>query len=263
MFVRISGLTDARGAPTHDAHHTMTRRRILLLGVAALLSASALLAIAILLAGRFGGTQQRIIGTTALLAGYGVVALPGAILLDQGRRRALAAATIGLSGLGAALALASVWGRSGSETLGKSVGTATLLAVATAQAAALAARRQAGDPALVRRAFAASCATAAATGAAGTALLWTQPGSGTYPRLLGALVVLDLLLVALQPLLARARPVATEHRLRIVLASGETLQVAIEGGDLASAAAKAIRAAERSGARVARLEVGGEARTRT
>jgi hypothetical protein len=49
-------------------------------------------------------------------------------------------------------------------------------------------------------------ATAAAAAAGVTALIWTNADSGTYARLLGALVVLDLLLVALQPLLARLTP---------------------------------------------------------
>jgi hypothetical protein len=246
-----------------DAHLAMTKRRILLLGVAGLLSASALLAIGILLVGRFGGTEGRILGTTALLAGYGIVALPGVVLLDQGRGRLLAVTTAALAAAGAALALTSVWGWSDVDALGRSVGTATLLAVAAAQTAALAARRQKRDPRAVQRLFAASCGTAAVAGAAGTAMIWAEPHGGTYPRLLGALVVLDLLLVALQPILARARPVATEHRLTIVLASGETLRVTIEGGDLASAAARAIRGAERGGGHVARLDVSGEARTGT
>jgi hypothetical protein len=235
----------------------MTRRRILLLGVASLLSASALLAIAILLVGHFGSTQGRILGTTGLLAGYGIVALPGSILLDRGRSRPLAAATIALAGTGAALALAWLWGHS--DTLARPVGTVTLLAAACAQTAALAARRQERDPLLVRRIFAGSCATAAVVAGGWSTVVWTEPDGSLYPRLLGALVVLDLLLVALQPLLARARPAASRHRLRVVLASGETTEVSVEAGDLGSAVARAIRAAERGGGRVTRVEVAGEA----
>jgi len=58
----------------------VTGRRILLLCVAGLLSASALLAIAILLVGRFGSTEGKILGSTALLAGYGLIALPAVML---------------------------------------------------------------------------------------------------------------------------------------------------------------------------------------
>ncbi|HVM58114.1 MAG TPA: hypothetical protein VMT74_11645, partial [Gaiellaceae bacterium] len=92
--------------------------------------------------------------------------------------------------------------------------------------------------------------------------IWIQPNGSLFPRLFGSLVVLDLLLVALQPILARARPPATVHRFRVVVAGEEPVIVTIEGGDLASAAAKAIRSAERGGGRVVALEVDSEDRAR-
>jgi hypothetical protein len=189
----------------------MTRRRILLLAVAALLTASALLAIAILLAGRFGDTERKIIATTMLLAGYGVLSLPAVVLLDQRRARLLAAGAVTVTGAAAVLALVSVWGNSG-DTVGRSLGTATVFALAAAQAAALKARRKPLDPLAVRLLFAISCGTAALAASFASVLIWTQPDASIYPRLLGALVVLDLLLVALQPVLARAwkRPVAMD-----------------------------------------------------
>jgi len=182
----------------------MGRRRVLLLGIAGLLCAAALLAIAILLVGRFGDVERRILGSAMLLAGYGLVGLPSVVLLDQGRRRGLAVVGLALAGAAAGLALASVWAFSGSDSLGRSVGTATLLALAGAQASALTARQSESDPPSVRRLYPAACATGALTAVAASALVWTQPGAGIYPRLLGALLVLDLLLVALQPVLARA-----------------------------------------------------------
>jgi hypothetical protein len=234
----------------------VTGRRILLLCVAGLLSASALLAIAILLVGRFGSTEGKILSSTALLAGYGLIALPAVMLFDQGRLRALALATASLAAVSAALALASVWTPSHPEALGRSMGTATVLALACTQVSILSARRRERDSVVVRRLFAASCGTGALAAVAASALLWAQPHAGTYPRLLGALVVLDLALVALQPVLARARPAGPVHRLRVVRSAGEPVDVTIEGGDLATAAAKAIRSVERDGSRVVALEVG-------
>jgi len=231
------------------------RRRILLLCVAGLLSASALLAIAILLVGRFGSTEGKILGSTALLAGYGLIALPAVMLFDQGRLRALALATASLATVSAALALASVWTPSHPDALGKSMGTATVLALACTQVSILSARRRERDSIVVRRLFAASCGTGILAAVAASALLWAQPNGGTTPRLFGALVVLDLALVALQPVLARARPAGPVHRLRIVTSSGEPQDVTTEGGDLASAVAKAIRGAERDGRRVVAIEV--------
>ena len=233
----------------------MTGRRILLLVVAGLLTASALLAIGILLVGRFGSTEGRILGTTALLAGYGIVALPAVMLLDQGRFRPLALATATLAAVGAVLALAAIWTPSAPDALGKTVGSVTVFAVMCAQASVLAFRRQDRDPPVVRRLFAVSCGTGGLIAVLGCAMFWTSPHGSLYPRLFGALVVLDLLLVALQPILARARPAGPVHRLRVVLASGEVVTVTIEGGDLATAAAKAIRSVERDGRSVAGLEV--------
>ncbi len=182
----------------------MKRRRILLFGVAGLLCASALLAIAILLVGRFGYTERRIVATTLLLAGYGLLSLPAVVLLDQRRLRAFAFAAVGAAAAAAVTALVSIWAPSSSDTVGKLVGTLTVAAVAAAQAAALAGRRRESDPPVVGILFDVSCATAALAAASASALIWTQPSGSTYVRLLGALIVLDLLLVSLQPVLARA-----------------------------------------------------------
>ena len=178
------------------------KKRILLLGVAGLLSATALLAIGILLAGHFGSTQGRILGSTALLAGYGLLALPAVVLLDQGRCRRLALASASLAAAGAAVALAGIW--SDSETLGKTVGSVTAFALAGTQISALTARRRRADPGVVRWLFAVSCGTAVVAASLFAVLIWTQPNGSLAPRLIGSLVVLDLLLVALQPILARA-----------------------------------------------------------
>lgn len=231
----------------------MSGKRILLLGVAGLLSITALLAIGILLRGHFGNTQGKILGSTALLAGYGLIALPAIVLLDQERHRRLALAAACFAVSGGAVALAAIW--SGSETLGKTVGSVTAFALAGAQTSALTARRREGDPAAVRRLFAASCGTAIIASAAFAVFIWIQPNGSLVPRLFGSLVIFDLLLVALQLILARTRPAGSPHRLRVVLATGETIETSIEGGDLATATAKVIRRLERAAERVARIEI--------
>ena len=88
-----------------------------------------------------------------------------------------------------------------------------------------------------------------------TALLWAELEHGSYIRIFGALVVLDVLLVALQPILARARPATGAHRLRIVVAPAETIELTIDAPNLAAAAASAINKLERDGRRVVRIEV--------
>jgi hypothetical protein len=227
------------------------------LGVAALLSLSALLAIGILVVGRFGSVEARILGSTALLAGFGLVALPAVMLLDKERARVLAYVAAALPAFAAALALVVTWSRSDSEALGRSLGSATIVALAFAQLAAMTARRTERDDSLVRRLFAVSCGTGLLGAGVGVALLWIGPDNQRAPRLFGALLVLDLLLVALQPLLARARAGNVLRRITVVDASGDQLEFEVAARDVASAAARAIRSAEQSrgGCTVAELKI--------
>jgi hypothetical protein len=187
-------------------------RRIALSAVGGALVLAALLAIAILLFGEFGGTVGRILATTFMLAAFGLLALPAAILVDQGRRPRLAAGGIALPAAGFALATATVWSGEPPEVVAKLMGTTVALAVATAQTAALAARRRESDPALVRRLFAASTALVAGLAAVLAVVIWVELDSELFGRLFGAGVVLDALLVALQPLVALRRGVRPAPR---------------------------------------------------
>jgi hypothetical protein len=90
-----------------------------------------------------------------------------------------------------------------------------------------------------------------------TVLLWAEIDSERYGRIFGALVVLDVLLVALQPILARVRPRAIVHRLRVAVAGDEPIDLTVEAPDLAAAASKAIRTVERDGHSVLGLELTG------
>jgi hypothetical protein len=136
------------------------------------------------------------------------------------------------------------------------MGIAAVVALAVAQVAALTARRREADPRAVRGLFAVSCVLAAVVAAMAAVAIGAEIDGGYY-RFLAALLVLDLLTVALQPILARARPVAAAHRLRITFASGETVELEVEAPDLATALARSIRSLERDGREVERIEVGG------
>jgi hypothetical protein len=229
-------------------------RRGLLLGVAVLVSAAAALAIGILLFGDFGATEGRILATTALLAGYGLLALPAAILQDQRRLSSLAAPLVALALGAAAMSIAAVWQNEPNDLLGKAIGTVTGWLLASAQVSALAARQRERDPRLVRRLFAGSSALAGVVAAMFTALLWAEIDREGYARIFAALVVLDVLLVALQPILARARPTERVHQLRALVAPAETVELSVEAADLATAASKALRTLERGGRRVLLVE---------
>lgn len=198
----IRAPADGLHAAAYDAR---IMRRMLLLAVVGLLCATALLAIGILLVGHFGSVEGRILGSALVLAASGLVALPSAMLLERRRAGWLAELGIGLAVLAAAVALVVIWAFGGSDTAGKTVGTTTLLALAAAQAAAVTVRRRENDSNVARRLHPASCATGAVLALCAAVLLWTAPDSSLWPRLVGVLLVLDLLLVALQPLLAAGR----------------------------------------------------------
>jgi hypothetical protein len=224
-----------------------------LTAVAVSITATALLAIGILLFGSFGETEGRILGSTMILAGYALLALPAGFLFDQSRYRPLAAAVVGLAAAGLALSLVNVWTGGASSGVGKAVLTATVFAGAAAQTAALAARRARSDPVLVRALFPVSAALAVVLATMVSVAAWAQFEDAAYFRILGALAVLDLLTVALQPVLALARSRREVHHLRLVMDRGEEIETDVEAVDFAAAASRAIRETERGGRRVIRV----------
>lgn len=229
-------------------HPTANGRRTLLLAVAALMCSAAALAIGILLLGDFGGTEGRILATTLLLAVYGALAVPAAILWDQRRLPALAAACAALSAVGASLNVFAVWSEGAGDEFGKMIATVTFFLVAAVVTAALATRS-------LHRLFFPSVALAAIAASMATAAVWAETEREGYLRLLGAVVVLDVLLVALQPLLLRARRDPRVRQLRIADTAGHTTDVTVQADSLADGAAKAIRYVERQGRHVRSLEV--------
>ena len=239
-----------------DRPPPLTGKRIVLLAVAGLLTAAAALAIGILLFGDFGSTEGRILATTALLAGYGLLTLPAAILRDQRRARALTAVVFGLAVVAASLATVATWSGEPSDSLGKALGTANGWLVAAVLPAALMLRRRDHDPRVVRLLFTASSTLVVVIALMFTFLLWAELDSERFARIFGALVVLEVLLVALQPILARAHRGVRVHRLRLRVATGATIDLTIEAPDLSAAASKAIRTVEREGHHVVGLDVG-------
>ena len=235
------------------------RGRGLLIAITVLLTISALIAVAILLLGTSGDIEGRILITTMALAGYGVAALPGAMLLDAGRARLLAYGLIGVAVTGAVLITTTVWlGDDPPVSLSKSAFSAAIVTTAVAQVAALVVRFRATDPPVVRALFTASTVLAAVIAGMALVMIWAESGSDFAGRLLGSLIVLDALAVALHPLLARAGAAAVEVRLRIVGEPGGPQEVTARGRDLATAVAGAIREAEGEGRRVRGIEVLGE-----
>lgn len=230
-------------------------RRWLVAALATPLTVTALLAVGILLFGDFGATEGRILATTALLSGYALLALPAGFLLDRERVPALALAVLVLAAAGFALAVAGVWAVEVPGWLGKSIATVTAFAVAATQTAALVARRRDADPVSVRRLLVLATALVLVVAALATAAAWLEiEDDEVFFRTIAALAVLDVLTVALQPILGLTRRPAAPYRLRLTGSGGEEIETTIEAHDLGAATARAVRSAARSGVDVVALE---------
>jgi hypothetical protein len=230
-------------------------KRILSLAVVGSLCATAALAIAILLFSEFGRTQGRILGTTGLLALSGLLALPAGILFDQRRLTRLATALVVLATVGFMLAVTAIWLNDPPVALGKAVATVMAFTVASTQTAALVARGGDRERPSVRRLFASSLALALVGASMIAAAAWAEiDDNELYYRVLGALVVADVLTVVLQPVLARAGRVVTVHRLRLLVEPGGERELDVEAPTFAAAVARAVAGAEQNGSRVLRIE---------
>jgi hypothetical protein len=183
-------------------------KRFVLRVVAVSLCVCGGLAVLFLLFGEFDGASWRILTTTVLLALYSLLALPGALLLGQGRSSILVWSAVVLAALGFLWSLRVVWGGfDGADGSWRLLVTLTACATAVTQVCATTARRRKTDPPSVDRLYAVSNLFAYAAAGMLTLAAWDMLGAGPlFWRLLGALAVLDLLSVALQPALrSRAR----------------------------------------------------------
>lgn len=235
-------------------------RRIFLLALVASMCATAALAVGILLFSEFDETSDRILGTTGALAFFSLLALPAGVLLDRGRASPLGWAVLGLDALGLALVLVLLWADwdDDLETLWKSALTVTVFAVAAAQAAATTSRLRAEDPLPVRWLYAAGAAVGATLALMSAIAAWAEVDAAGYYRALGALAVVGVLLTLLQPLLRKTvaprSPQTEGFRLRLILADGSEIERDESAADFAHAVARAVRALEREGSRVTKIE---------
>jgi hypothetical protein len=166
------------------------------------------LAVLFLLFGRFEGASWRILTTTVLLGLYSLLALPGAMLLDQGRTSVLAWSAILLSALAFLWSFRIVWsGLGDADGSWRLLVTLTACGTAVSQVCATTARRRETDPVTVGRLYGVSNLLAYTLAAMVTLAAWDALGAGPlFWRLLGTVAVLDLVSVLLQPVLRnRAR----------------------------------------------------------
>jgi hypothetical protein len=84
-------------------------RRLFLIALIASMCATAALAVGILLFSDFDETAGRILGTTAAISFFSILALPASVLVDRGVAPPLAWASLGVSAAGFALGLVLLW----------------------------------------------------------------------------------------------------------------------------------------------------------
>jgi preprotein translocase subunit SecG len=224
-------------------------RKLLLRIVVAGLCVTAGIAIVVLLSGSFDDTSWRILGTTSAVSFFGLLAVPAGVLLERGRAQWLGRVSAILTGVSFALTLPLVW-TDWSTSLGKAWGVLTTLALAAAQACAVESRRRDTDSVAVARLANGSMLTGSVLAAMGVAAILNEIDNGGFYRALGALGVLDVLLVVVSAVLRRGSgPIGQTHRVRL---DGRVVEIAAR--DFAGAVATAIRQAERDGATVKRIE---------
>lgn len=227
----------------------MHRRKLLLTAIIGALCLTAAIAVVILLSGHFDQTAWRILATTSAVSFFGLLGVPVGMLLERGRALVLARLSAALTLAAFALTLVVVW-RHWTSGVGKTWGVVLTLAVAAAQAAVVEARRRDTDTPAIVLLTGASMLTGAALAVMGIAAILTEIEGDTYYRALGAVAVVDVLLLAVVAVLRRgAGPSAQAHRMRI---NGELVEA--PGRDFAAAVAAAIRTAEGAGKTVLRIE---------
>jgi hypothetical protein len=185
-------------------------KRLFFVALIASLSATAGLAIIVLLFAELDETTGRILGTTALLSLFSLLGLPAGVLLDQGRFVWLAWTVIVLAGVAFALAMVLVWGPSDDdgEAVWKALAVVAAFAGASSQAAATTSRLRPAEPLAVRVLYAVALGLGVLFALLVTTAALAEVDDENFYRGLGALAVADLLFVVLQPIARRAAGVA-------------------------------------------------------
>ena len=240
----------------------MTPRRLLLLAIVAALSVTALLAIAAVLSGTFGETEWKILATTGGFTLASLFAMRGTILLDQRRHLELGWAVVGLSALAFLLELKVVWLDEGdSEITWKALAITAGLAGALGQIATSLSRRRPTDPPSLRPLAAAGGACALTVEGLIAFAAIAEVDEAGYYRFLGAVFILDVLLVALESVVRRlgARPVVAAGHTGFVctLADGRQVRREAREHELPDAVASALREFAARGHRVRSVELEG------
>jgi hypothetical protein len=229
-------------------------RRLFFLALVVALCASALIAIAILIFGEFDDTSARILVTTALIGLYSLISLPGGVLLDRGLHVTLAWTVIALAAVGFVLAMALTWGDVDSETTWKLAGSVTSAAGAFSQTATATSRRRDTDTTGVEILYVLSIGAVFLLAVLIVTAIWQEVEDQAYYRFLGAVAVVNVLLVLLQPAARRLGGAPRPTRPQPLRGDAYQLVFTLKGIPARRAVEEARLALERGGAKVENVE---------
>jgi hypothetical protein len=161
--------------------------------------------------------------------------------------------TIGLAAFSFVIAMNPTWGDVESENLWKVAGSATAVTGAFSQAATVTSRRRATDTG-VRTLYLLSLGAVSLLAFLILMAIWEEiDGEGFY-RFLGAVAVLDLLVVLLQPVARRLGGTSTVPPSERPREDMQRLAFTLRGTPLDAAVEEARQALERGGATVERVD---------
>lgn len=228
----------------------MKARRLLIRAIVAGLCITAGIGIVLLLGGSIDDTSGRILITTTSVSFFGLLAVPAGMLLERNRFSWLGRGSAALTGATFLLTLVVTWLHDVPSSLWRTWGVLGTLTLAGAQAAAVEARRRDTDSDRIRLLVSLSMVSGAALAALGVGGILGSIDDGGYYRLLGAIAIIDVLLISVVAVLRRGSgTIGQTHRMRL---DGRLVEA--PGRDFAAAVANAIRDAEREGAPVRRVE---------
>lgn len=230
-------------------------RRVLLIATVTALCGTALIAILSLVTGSFDDTQLRVLATTGGFGLMSLIASRGTPLLEHDRHRTLGWAVILASALTFVALFLALWTAPDEEAAWKAFVCLLAVAGALGQIAGMLARRRASDPESIHLLNVAASILAVVLAAMTWNAALSEVEELAYYQLFGALAVLNVLALALQPVVRRLGTPSRDApggSFVLVLSDGRRLEHRVTN-DLPAEVANSLR---RHGDQVERIELG-------
>ncbi|MBI3744573.1 MAG: hypothetical protein HY261_09875 [Chloroflexi bacterium] len=177
--------------------------RIVLITLVAALVVSAAVAIVFVIRGHFGHTEAKVLGTTGVVAGFGIFTFPCMLHYERGRFTALSAFGIASSLLLACLLIAGIWVNDGvsNDQFWQTVVSVAIAAVGTNHIAVMLFAKS--PHRLVRLTLYATLTLTSILALTLIGAVWGEPDSDGFLRFVAVLSILDALGTLSVPIVSR------------------------------------------------------------